>query len=51
MRNLMKSIFIFVLLFALSLASAFDEMKSIARNDQCAFERLETIKPKIQVQI
>lgn len=48
-RNLMKTIILFAFIFVFSLASSFDDVKAIARNDQCAFERLDILKPLIEV--
>lgn len=47
----MKTFIFLACIFILSLASGFDEVKAIARNDQCAFERLEILKPLIESQI
>jgi len=47
----MKTFIFLACIIILSLASGFDEVKAIARNDQCAFERLEILKPLIEAQI
>ena len=47
----MRTLIFLACIIILSLASSFDEVKAIARNDQCAFERLEILKPLIEVQI
>lgn len=42
---------ILLALVAISMAASFDDVKAIIKDDQCALEGLEYIKPKIHTQI
>ncbi len=47
----MKTIIFISLLIAVSLASPLEELKAIVRNDQCALDGLESIRPQIHNQV
>lgn len=47
----MKTVILLTFLLAFSLASTFDDVKALVRNDQCAMDGLEAIRPQIQRQI
>jgi hypothetical protein len=46
----MKAIILAVLIIA-SFASSFDEVKALVRNDKCASNSVEILKPEINIQI
>ena len=47
----MKVTIVLAFLFAICMSATFDDVKALVKNDQCAMDKLETIRPQLHIQI